>query len=62
MNSLELEEGDWYCSMNMGIEEVRYLYNHFKKAKGDTKDEKEYIEMMRKRLFAMMAEFALTEL
>ena len=51
----ELEEGDWYCSMNMGIEEVRYLYAFFKKAKGETPDEKDYIEMMRKRLFAMMA-------
>ena len=58
----ELEEGDWYCSMNMGIEEVSYLYAFFKKAKGETPDEKDYIEMMRKRLFAMMAEFALTEL
>ena len=29
----ELEEGDWYCSMNMGIEEVRYLYAFFKKAR-----------------------------
>ena len=58
----ELEVGDWYCSMNMGIEEVRYLYAFFKKAKGETPDEKDYIEMIRKRLFAMMAEFALTEL
>ena len=39
----ELEEGDWYCSMNMGIEEVRYLYAFFKKAKGETPDEKDYI-------------------
>ena len=58
----ELEEGDWDCARNMGIEEVRYRYAVFKKAKGETPDEKDYIEMMRKRLFAMMAEFALTEL
>ena len=25
---LDLEEGDWYCSMNMGIDEVRLAYQH----------------------------------
>ncbi|WP_124981550.1 hypothetical protein [Nonlabens xiamenensis] len=66
---LDLEEGDWYCSMNMGIDEVRLAYQHISFAletwpgsPARPPEEQEWLMIMKSRLFAMMTEYAFTEL
>ena len=65
---IDLEEGDWYGSMNMGIDEVNLMYDHVCYAV-DTWDgsirpkmEKDYLMIMKLRLYAMKKEHAFTEL
>ena len=64
-----LDEGDWYCSMNMGIDEVRLMYQHvcyaietWPGSPACPPEEQEWLLMMKSRLFAMMTEYAFTEL
>lgn len=64
-----LDEGDWYCSMNMGIDEVRLMYRHvcyaietWPGSPARPPEEQEWLLMMKSRLFAMMTEYAFTEL
>ena len=65
---IDLEEGDWYCSMNMGIDEVNLMNDHVCYAI-DTWDgsirpkmEKDYLMIKKLILYAMKKEHAFTEL
>ena len=58
------EEGEWYCTMTMGIDEVRALYHsidgwlqYWPGAPARPYDEQEYLHTMKKRLFAMLCDY-----
>lgn len=66
---LDLYEGDWFCTMNMGIREVRVLYNHICYAietwPGSPRrppEEQEYLLILKSRLFAMLMEYQIDNL
>jgi hypothetical protein len=63
---LEIYEGDWYCTMNMGIEEVRCFYNHvcyaYETWPGSPRRpqvEQEYLVYLKSKLFAMLMQYQL---
>jgi len=63
---LEIYEGDWFCTMNMGIEEVRCLYNHvcyaYETWPGSPRRpqvEQEYLVYLKSKLFAMLMQYQL---
>lgn len=63
------EDGDWYCQYSMRIEEVRMLYNivcsHIEMFPGPPVrpvEELDYLKYLRNRLFAMMSDYAFTNI
>jgi|TARA_B100000085_G_C18415165_1_gene460299 hypothetical protein len=63
------DDGEWYCTFSMGIDEVRLLYSTicyaFETWPGAPKrpyEEQEYLRFMKTRLYAMMCEHSLTEI
>ena len=62
----DLFEGDWFCSMNIGIEELRVFYDHicyaYESWPGYPKrpvEEQEYLRILKSRLFAMIMQYQL---
>ena len=64
---LEIYEGDWYCTMNMGIEEVRCSITMFvmlmkRNVVGSPRRpqvEQEYLVYLKSKLFAMLMQYQL---
>lgn len=64
----ELYEDDWYCSVNIGIDEVRAMYSHLLYAietwPGSPRrpvEEQEWLWAMKERYFAMLMEYNFSE-
>ena len=64
----ELYEDDWYCSVNIGIDEVRAMYSHLEYAikmwpgaPARTAEEQEWLFHMKEKYFAMMMEYNFSE-
>jgi hypothetical protein len=58
------EENEWYCTMTLGIDEVRCLYDHFdysiKMWPGSPArpyEEQILLDIMKKRMFAMLTDY-----
>ena len=61
-------EGEWYMTMNMGVGEIRLLYNHvcyaLEKWPGYPArpiEEQEYLKLLKSKLFAMLTEYTFYE-
>jgi|TARA_R100000030_G_scaffold57817_1_gene43530 hypothetical protein len=59
---------DWACTMTMGIDEIRALYDHFSYAletwPGHPRrplDEQEFLRVMKMRMFAMLCDYQMNE-
>ena len=60
---------EWSCTLTLGIKEVRMMYDHFdysiKMWPGSParpREEQELLDIMKKRMFAMIAEYNYTEI
>ena len=65
-DKFELYEGDWFCSMNMGIEELRVFYDHicysievWPGSPRRPAEEQEYLKILKSRVFAMIMQYQL---
>ena len=63
---MEAPEEEWILTMNMGIDEVRMLYDHicysikmWPGAPARPAEEQEYLQILKNRLFAMIMEHTL---
>ena len=62
---MDEEQGDWYCSVEMGIDEVRMLYSHvcyslemWPGSPARPAEEQEYLRILKMRLFSMITEYS----
>jgi hypothetical protein len=58
------EEEEWYCEINMGIDEVRALYYHlcyaietWPGAPRRPAQEQEFLQFLKMRMFAMISDY-----
>ncbi len=63
------EDKEWYCTMALGIDEVRCLYDHYDYSirtwpgyPARPAEEQILLDIMKKRMFAMMAEYNFTKM
>ena len=66
MNGLDPDE--WYCSVNMGIDEVRAMYSHlvyslqmWPGSPARPAEEQEFLIAMKEKYFAMLMEYNFSE-
>lgn len=62
------ENTEWHCTMTLGIEEVRMMYDHldyslkmWPGAPARPYEEQIWMDVLKKRMFAMMMEYNLYE-
>ena len=62
---MDEEQGDWYCTVEMGIDEVRMLYSHvcyslemWPGSPARPAEEQEYLRILKMRLFSMITEYS----
>ena len=62
---MDEEQGDWYCSVEMGIDEVRMLYSHvcyslemWPGSPARPAEEQEYLRILKMRLFSMISDYS----
>lgn len=60
---MDEEQGDWYCTVEMGIDEVRMLYSHvcyslemWPGSPARPAEEQEYLRILKMRLFSMISD------
>jgi|TARA_R100000084_G_C4507078_1_gene80763 hypothetical protein len=63
-----LPELEWHVTFNMGIDELRLFYDHicysikvWPGSPARPAEEQEYLQILKKRLFAMILEYQFTE-
>lgn len=63
-----LDPDEWYCSVNIGIDEVRMMYNHldysikmWPGAPARPVEEQEFLWEMKDKYFAMLMEYNFSE-
>ena len=63
------ETDEWACTLTLNIQEVRAMYDHFdysiKMWPGSPArpaEEQEWLDIMKKRMFAMIADYNYTEI
>jgi hypothetical protein len=63
-----LDPDEWYCSVNIGIDEVRMMYNHldyslkmWPGAPARPIEEQEFLMDMKDKYFAMLMEYNFSE-
>ena len=63
------ETDEWACTLTLNIEEVRAMYDHFDYAikmwpgsPARPADEQVWMDIMKKRMFAMIADYNYTEI
>ena len=66
MNGLDPEE--WYCSVNIGIEEIRFMYSHLEYSlkmwpgsPARPVEEQQFLMDMKDKYFAMLMEYNFSE-
>ena len=62
---MDEEQGDWYCTVEMGIDEVRMLYSHvcyslevWPGSPARPAEEQEYLRILKMRLFSMISDYS----
>ena len=62
---MDEEQADWYCSVEMGIDEVRMLYSHvcyslemWPGSPARPAEEQEYLRILKMRLFSMISDYS----
>jgi len=62
---MDEEQGDWYCTVEMGIDEVRMLYSHvcyslemWPGSPARPAEEQEYLRILKMRLFSMITDYS----
>ena len=62
---MDEEQGDWYCSVEMCIDEVRMLYSHvcysiemWPGSPARPAEEQEYLRILKMRLFSMISDYS----
>ena len=65
-DAFEIYEGDWYCQMNMGIDELRVFYDHicysievWPGSPRRPAEEQEYLKNLKSKVFAMIMQYNL---
>jgi hypothetical protein len=66
MNGLDPEE--WYCSVNIGIDEIRFMYSHLQYSlkmwpgsPARPVEEQQFLMDMKDKYFAMLMEYNFSE-
>jgi hypothetical protein len=66
MNGLDPEE--WYCSVNIGIDEIRFMYSHLEYSlkmwpgsPARPVEEQQFLMDMKDKYFAMLMEYNFSE-